>query len=43
MKFKIKYNIYFSDAPDWKNASFKNDSILISVIFDSPSIYGGYE
>lgn len=34
---KIKDNIYFSGTPDWKNASFKNDTILVSLTSDSSS------
>ncbi|EJL63184.1 hypothetical protein [Flavobacterium sp. CF136] len=33
---KLKDNIYFSGTPDWKNASFKNDTILVSLISDNP-------
>lgn len=33
---KLKDNIYFSGIPDWKNASFKNDTILVSLISDNP-------
>lgn len=33
---KIKDNIYFSGTPDWKNASFKNDTIRVSITSDNP-------
>lgn len=33
---KLKDNIYFSGTPDWKNASFKNDTILVSLVSDNP-------
>lgn len=33
---KVTENIYFSGVPDWKNAIFKNDTIIISLISDSP-------
>lgn len=33
---KLKDNIYFSGTPDWKNASFKNDTILVPLVSDNP-------
>lgn len=29
---ELKDNVYFLGTPDWKNASFKNDTLIVSLL-----------